>query len=345
MWLVVVIAFYTSQLTACTRKLPADVIDTHVHVEHVGASLDTLVEQMDKYGFTHQLVMEAPSPALPAGGSSIADKLAFFATQSTRFRFLYGGSDLQPILHALGRPGASTLVLADLFPNGGGTEADVTSIKAVAADPTTYTTQFQTNATAAADSGLYVGFGEIAAYHASRRTGHPLIYWALNHSLMKWLSDLAATKNMVIDLHVEAVGDKMAELEELLAHNRNTKIIWQHAGWSDTGGSNAALLSAMMAQHSNLYLGLKVRPSESSEMENSSMFDERGKIKSEWIELIKTYASRIMIGTDPKFFESGKSVSSTMMVLVPGTAELLLQLPSAAAAEVAHGTAKRLFGL
>lgn len=340
-------AFALLQLTHCTRKLPNDVIDTHVHVENQesSASLDTLVSQMDKYGFSHQLIMEAPSPVLPTGGSSMATKVAFFSSQAFRFRFLYGGMDLNPILHALGRPNASTLTIADLYPNGGGSQANVDSVKAVAADPATYTTQFQTDATNAANSGLYVGFGEIAAYHASRRSGHPQIIWALNHTLMKWLSDLAASKNMVIDVHVEAVDEKMAEFSELLAHNRNTKIIWQHAGWGETGGATAEVVSAMMAQNPNLYLGLKVRPPEDHEMESCSMFDERGKLKSEWVELIKAYADRIMIGTDPKFFESGKGATSAMMTSGSGTAELLLQLPSSTASEVAHGTAKRLFGI
>lgn len=333
--------------SSCTRSISETIVDTHVHVDLEAGTpdLSAMVQQMDKQNFGTVFLMETPNPTLYTDGSHMSQLLAFYSSQASRFRAYYGGADLNPIVHALGRANASTLTLNDLYPNGGGTQGDVDKVKAVAADSATYTTQFQTNATNAGNSGSYVGFGEFGPYHASRRSGHPFIEYSVNHSLMKWLSDLAASKNMVIDIHVEAVGTKVSELEDLLAHNRNTKIIWQHAGWGETGGSSAELFEGVLGRNSNLYLGLKVRPSESGEMENSNMFDERGKLKPEWVRLIKTYSHRIMLGSDAKFFQGGDSASKTLLMTAPMISELLVQLPKATATAIASETAKGIFGL
>lgn len=331
----------------CTRKLPYSLIDTHVHVDMESGSVDLagLVEQLDQYDLTRVFLMQTPDPTLPTDGSKMPALLSFASAQASRFKFLFGGGDLNPIVHALGRSNAATLTLTDLFPNGGGSQAEVDKVKAVAADSATYTTQFQDNATTAATSGQYVGFGEFAPYHASRRTGHPFIEYPVNHTLMKWLANLAASNNMVIDVHVEAVGEKVNELADLLAHNRSAKIIWQHAGWSETGGATATLFESMLAAHSNLYLGIKIRGAASEEMESSSVFDERGRIKSDWLNLFKKYPDRIMVGSDMKFFQSGKSAGYGFSLVVAMNAELQAQLPKDVAKAISTGTAERLFGL
>jgi len=73
------------------------------------------------------------------------------------------------------------------------------------------------------------------------------------------LSDIAAKNDVVIDIHMEATDETISAIGRLLAHNRNAKIIWAHAGWSVLGMATANAWERLMARHPNLYGSIKHR--------------------------------------------------------------------------------------
>jgi hypothetical protein len=150
---------------------------------------------------------------------------------------------------------------------------------------------------------------------------------------------------MVIDIHMEANSTTLSELADLAAYNRNTKIIWDHCGWSNTGEATASTIRTFLSENSNVYLSLKLRALENNEMRKASPFDERGRLRKEWKELFKDYADRIMVGIDNKYYSDSKSVSSTMKLTMTYYAELMSELPSDVATAVSNKTAKTLFGI
>lgn len=332
----------------CTRSLPYPTVDIHSHasITGSGASADALASAMDKTKLTHLFLMEEPRAAESAA-VSMDSTISFFSAQSARFRYFYGGNELNPIVHALGR--TDSITVDSLYPNGAldaaGAQQEVTSLLALQADPAGSTTTFQNRATTAANSGKYVGFGEFGPLHYSRKSGQPYVTFPVNHSLMKWLADLAATKNMVLDIHLEATSGSLAQLEELLAYNRNAKIIWDHAGWTSSGEGTAATVGALMDKHTNLYLSLKLRRPEGKEYRKGNPFDSKGQVRSEWLDLIKKHSARIMVGMDTKIWSEDSDAETALKLTANLVAELLLQLPDDAAAAISNNTAKALFGL
>jgi len=91
-----------------------------------------------------------------------------------------------------------------------------------------------------------------------------------------------------------------------LNHNINTKIIWNHAGWSDLATKNSLysdmatpqLFEKLMEKHPNLYSSIKIR----KEIITSpiSIFNRNSEIPSDWIEVLNKYPDRFMIGSDIK---------------------------------------------
>lgn len=328
-------------------------IDVHVHalVGSESASLAELSAALAQRDIRGNVLMSVPvALTIEDPEADDSGELVEFAAGTTDvFRVLYGGSELQPLLHAVGRSESFTEEL--VYPNGGAPEnideglAEMTSI---AADPTTWEAEFRERAEAAASSGSYAGFGEIAPLHLSLREGHPEIEFPADHPWMLALSDIAATHSLPIDLHMEATEGSIAQLENLLANDRDAKIIWDHAGWTNTGLATVERLSALMAAHANLYLSLKLRESDNEEMEAGAPLDPEGALKTEWSEFIATYADRIMLGTDVKYWqEQGGQVATPADVLISAWESvdaLLDQLSEETARKVRYDTAAELFG-
>jgi len=120
-----------------------------------------------------------------------------------------------------------------------------------------------------------------------------------NTPTMLELSDLATEYGLPILLHsnVAKSGDVepvyLAEIEELLAHNRETKIVWAHCGISkDINNIPLSLLldtlEQMFLKYKNLYVDLSWRVFDYY-IENN---------EEEWSQLIEKYPERFLLGTD-----------------------------------------------
>jgi predicted TIM-barrel fold metal-dependent hydrolase len=150
---------------------------------------------------------------------------------------------------------------------------------------------------------------------------------------------------MVLDIHAEATDTSLPQLATLLSHNTNTRIIWDHAGWSNSGGATAAVISGLMATHPNLYLSLKMRGYNSGTDVNCSPVDSSGNLKTEWNTLLTTYADRIMVGTDAKYWSDSTAISDELSGSYNKLDNMLKQLPSDTVLKIRNSTAKALFGL
>jgi hypothetical protein len=321
-------------------------VDVHLHTTISGPSAvaQDLVDLMSANNFPVFILMDTPKPIYQDPDYSSYHHRDFFSAFPGSFLFMYGGSELQPLLFATGHNGPITL--AELYPNGGAeaTQADVDQLNAIRTDPSAWEATFKARATEAAQSGLYVGFGEIAPVHYSRREGHPEMIYAADTPWLLWLSDLAASYNMVLDVHLEATGTTLAQFANLLNHNTNTKIIWDHAGWSNSGGATASVISGLMATHPNLYLSLKMRGYNSGVSTDCSPVDSNGILKNEWKTLLTTYADRIMVGTDAKYWSDTSAIADELDGSYTKLNNMLIQLPSVTLLKIRNGTAKRLFG-
>jgi predicted TIM-barrel fold metal-dependent hydrolase len=203
-----------------------------------------------------------------------------------------------------------------------------------------------------------VGFGELTAEHLSFRQDHPYESAPPDHPLLLRLAEIAARHNMPIDLHMEAVASDMAipghvfspnnpttlrsnitAFERLLAHNRNAVIVWAHAGWDNTGGRTVSLIRSLVEKHPNLYMSVKVDRQSLSENRPVAA----GKIRPEWIDLVRSFPSRFMIGADEHF---GVSEQTSRGVGRAKAARLFLdQLPEDLALKVGYENALRIYRL
>jgi amidohydrolase family protein len=203
-----------------------------------------------------------------------------------------------------------------------------------------------------------VGFGELTAEHLSFRQDHPYESAPPDHPLFLRLADIAARRNMPIDLHMEAISSDMrmpghlsspnnpaslrsnvAAFERLLAHNRNATIVWAHAGWDNTGDRTVSLIRSLLEKHANLYMTVK--------MDRMSLSENRplsgGKIRPEWVDLIRSFPGRFMIGADEHF---GGSEQTVRGVGRAKAARLFLdQLPEALAVKVGYENALKIYRL
>ncbi len=151
----------------------------------------------------------------------------------------------------------------------------------------------------AMQSGKYKGFGEIGLHHMQSVRRNPNMTIPADHPWMLRLADIAAKYDVPINIHMEATDDNNAALERLLAHNRNTKIVWAHAGWSELGNATADVWERLMARHSNLYGSIKHRPLDHKYGSNKvALRDRDGRIEADWLRLFERFTDRFMIGND-----------------------------------------------
>ena len=167
----------------------------------------------------------------------------------------------------------------------------------------------------------------------------------------------AARHGVPIDLHMEAVVEELptpagydhspnpkvlqeniVSFERLLAYNRGARIVWAHAGWGLTGHLTVALIQRLLEGHSNLYMQIRISKTCSSRIRP---LDEKGQIRPEWVNLLRSFPDRFIIGSDAKY---GGSVRSIRLSL-EGPRRFLDQLPPDLARRVGYENARRVYGL
>ena len=189
-------------------------------------------------------------------------------------------------------------------------------------------------------AGDYKGIGELGPRHMAYLYGMREIEYPADHPLMLVLSDLAATYELPMDIHMEANEKTVAQLERLLTHNEKTKILWNHAGWSNTGMASPELLRRLLTTHANLYASIKYRRPENSAQESVRLLDEDGTLSKSWKLLFEEFPERFVIGTDVKLGDGGGYRRTSR----PHRG-ILAQLSKGAAQKIATENAKALLRL
>lgn len=315
--------------------LPASsIIDGHAHINALSGSdystgAQTVVSAMDAAGVAMALLMSPPQAAGTSEGNVYSELLNAAGAHPGRFYVLGGGSNLNLMIHDAYAAGSVSASLRSRFES---------TARRIIADGA-------------------IGFGEMASLHVSLRSGHPYLYAPADHELFLLLADIAAELNVPIDLHAEAVVNggtprqswvqdptpatlpsTISSLENLLSHNREAKIIWAHVGWDNVGDRTASLCRDLMSRHSNLYMSVKIRSSQT--YKPNIPVSAGGALSDEWKSFFTDYADRIFLGSDEKH-EPGSILTGNLTVLTG----LLSQLSSDAAEKIAYTTFKSVYNL
>ena len=171
-----------------------------------------------------------------------------------------------------------------------------------------------------------------------------------DHELFLLLADIAAEYNVPIDIHMDPVLEdgptpdeflsrsqqnpatlrgNITPFEALLAHNRNARIVWAHTA-DTTGDLSPELLQGLLDEHPNLYLSLRLSFQHPRAIFPEHILDGSRNIQPEWLDLIKAYPDRFVIGSDTFWGDSKADLGQTLV------SPFLAQLPENIATKIAH---------
>lgn len=304
-------------------KFEGKYIDVHAHIGISGVSLTEVIKNMDAEGIDKIVIMKPPASVpvnTPQSSFAIPDAALQYPD---RLIVLYGGEAIAML------------------------EKAATSGKYTKAEEEQFINLLEKEM----KSGTYSGIGEIGLRHyVPTGTGKTSVAYDLtipgNHPWMFIMSDIAAKYDVPIDVHMEATVGTIEGLESLLSHNVNTKIIWDHAGWSHfvtktTFYSDMAtpqLMNQLMAKHQNLYSSVKIR----KELSTSPIyiFNNKSEIASEWMEVFIKYPDRFMIGSDIK-----PGLDEEQFPMIKDHRKFLSQLPSEILKKIERENAEEIFNI
>lgn len=133
--------------------------------------------------------------------------------------------------------------------------------------------------------------------------------------------DFAALNRLYLHAHADEEAVRI-----LIGHNRKSRIIWAHTGFSLAPERVAALFE----EHAGIWGELSYR---------GGITDGSGNLTPAWRNLFERYPDRFLIGSDTWINERWMSYSDIMA----GYRRWLAQLPPEIAAKIAHGNARMLF--
>ena len=327
-------------------------IDVHTHMVAGGPPgpnpdymnvATVMIQAMDEAGVRASIVMPTPQPPNLPRAYDLDSFLPAVKAHPGRLYAIAGGGTLGPMI--LENPDTDTVDEA-------------------------MRQRFAAMAEAMIDAGA-IGFGEMTAHHLSHAEQHSYHRAHPDHPLFLLLADIAARRNVVIDLHmdpVEADIPRPAHLtssrnppvlqanvprfEKLLAHNRDARIVWAHAGWDQTETWSPALTRRLLRAHANLYISLKA----SSRVPRNApgrALDMNGKLTSDWRALITEFSDRFVMGTD-RFYASPFGAqgggapglfSRSSITYTAGATQMLAQLPESVARKVASENVAKIYNV
>ena len=309
-------------------------IDVHAHLigNNYNSAMSKAAYLMKKINIKQMIIMPPPQTFDQEFGDKIEDYIDLINGSGGKFNILGGGGTLMPMImraHLSGSVEEKLLLRFDKRAK------EIISLGAI-------------------------GFGEMTAEHVSRRTGHPYLSAPADHPLFLRLSDIAASFDVPIDLHMEAVPRDMIipkklrfspnpnklnanllGLKTLLSHNKKTKIIWSHCGWGNLGTRKPKLMRELLSSYSNLYMSIKLNKSGVKSI--SPVKNNGRKIRSDWLSLFADFPNRFMIGTDVK--PSSRGIHKQSDKISTRTSNFLNSLPKNLAKKFAVENAKRIFKL
>lgn len=319
-----------------TARSQNDWIDAHVHLVADKGSLKDFdmaaraaIKVMNANKIKKMVIMSPPQPTEDFDIESLKGVMAKYGE---RFVIMGGGGTLNPMLQAAG----DSVTVSDAMHR-----------------------RFAETAEALLAAGAK-GFGEIAPHYVSLVPSDSYEPVPADHPLMLLLADIAARHGVPIDLHFDPVPEdssipaniaarrnppvlkaNLAGFERLLAHNRQTTIVWAHAGSDPVGFFTPQLAREMLGRHANL--SFSIRPFAAM---HGAMVNQRGTINKAWVALLRDFPDRFVIGTD-SFFVAGKYADPDTVAGKQRRAvrTLLNSLPPPLARRIGYENAERLYKL
>lgn len=302
-----------------TSYYDGNFIDTHAHLITRGFSFTETIDELKKYGIDKMILMATPvdlSHILPSSAHGIPE-----AAKYSQFAMMYQGEAIE-MLHKAVKKGSYTANEKKKF------------IRLLEK---------------AAKSGQYVGFGELAVRHypqpnlmGAKREARDITI-AGNHPWMLELADIGAKYGMPLDIHIEPDDTTISGFKKLIAHNQSAKIIFDHAGWYNTGEGTPELFDRLLGKYPNLYANIKIRKPVSAAQQTVAIFDKNNKIRDQWLAVFKKYPNRFMMGTDVKFgLEAGEGNYENIL---SGAQNFFSQLPADLGQKIALDNPKAVFNL
>lgn len=324
-------------------------IDVHLHLipgrgqlEDYAGAVEAALQEMDRFGIRMALILPPPYGDKQPNAYDYPSYAGALRRFPGRFAYLGGGGSLNPILHRH-------------------------------ADPASVTEEMKRDFAAMAekviDSGA-VGFGEMASLHISWVPGHPFEYVPADHPLFRVLADVAAKRDVPIDLHMDALERDtptpqrfagspnpetlpatMQALDRLLTHNLKARIVWAHGGSDPLGAMTPQAIGRLMDAHANLFVSLRIVGAQAP-MQNKALTG--GGLDPAWAALLNRHADRFVIGTDsfiPAPSLAGRGSGPGMMFSkrntpkFQATVHFLSLLPPEVQRKVASENAVRIYKL
>ena len=153
--------------------------------------------------------------------------------------------------------------------------------------------------------GLWQGIGEVFTRHDDLTALTSGDTPRANNEAMTRIYHLAAEQDLPVLIHSNITSKRernplyLAEIEEPLRNHPHTRFIWAHAGTSmEIHRHQTQLdfllptLSRMLESYPNLYIDL------SWSVLQPYLLDEQGKPREAWLELVKRFPERFMLGSD-----------------------------------------------
>lgn len=339
--------------TANTIADPFPIIDTHTHINTLSsgsfgrgaaagstdfsAALSAAMDRMDKAGIQRGFFL--PPPSAPGARNKYEIDALSFAIKKYpgRVSLIGGGGSINGMIHGTRADSVS--------------QNDLENLRAMA--------------NAIADQSA-IAFGEIAIHHLSLKimtAQHPYESTAADHPLLRELMDIAATRNMPVDIHIDLVPEKMDRpnrpavfnstnperfeanlpaFERLLAHNRNARVVWAHAGSDPLGTRGPRLQRELLARHPNLYMSIRVARGGAAPF---FALDENLKLKPIWLELFTAYPDRFVIGSDHFHGPIGAPMRGPEENSLNNYRSMLDQIPTPVAEAIAFRNALKIYPL
>lgn len=333
------------------RAQSLSIIDAHAHInvvpEGVGRAtaagggladgVGGAVQRMETFGIGLTLLMAPPMTSTNRIIYDIRELRDAMGDRASRFRLLGGGGALNAMIHD--------------------TPADRVSDQDRA--------RFRERAMAILNQGA-VGFGEITAHHLSIRAmgpNHPYERVPVDHPLLLLLADIAAERDVPIDLHVDLAPEDLdlsdrppifnssnpsrikanqAEFERLLAHNPKARIVWAHAGTDPIGTRTPTIQQGLLERHPNLFMSLRLGRGGPPPF---MALDEALRLKPIWRALLEAFPDRFVIGSDYFHGMAGGGSRGPDEQSLGNIRALLTQLPPELAQRIANGNARTIYRL
>lgn len=328
---------------ACLSPAYADAlkfIDTQAQFDPADSdfsgTLEIMLKEMDRVGISKTLIVPPPFPFRNARTYDAEAIVKTIGDRKNRFGFLAGGESL------------NVTILE--------TPASETSPEVRA--------RFRARCEEILSLGA-LGFGEVTAEHLSLpiMKGDGLKHFnnsvEADHPLLILLADIAAEKDVPIDIHFDifprtmptperlaegnpaVLKENQAAFERLLQHNRKARFTWAHLGSDPALQRTPELMRDLLSRHPNLYSAFRIH---GMGFHPTLVLDENGILKPEWRKLIEDFQDRFTVHTDI-FYVSTWPPKRGPKQSHESAKKLLGQLPPDIARKLAYENAQRIYKL